>query len=248
VPTGDLVPRILDLLRGIDERLDVSSHSPLRTLIEATAIRMQQEADRRTQDLLERFSIGPDPAPGADLRPEQREVLRRLLPREEILNLGSRLIMPREYTRDFRNPCGEILLGAHSSGETQTISEPGLWAREHMGSWEREPVGFTMHEMVGVAAFNPRAMTRITVPAFELHSNPTVQLDDIRNRRFGGFMNRTFTEDHPLITALLKQREAQRKESEEDAWVAREQEDLRVLYSPAPKTIWERLLSEEPHT
>jgi hypothetical protein len=213
---------------------------------------MQREADRLTQDLLERFSIGPDPIPGADLLPEQREVLRRLLPREEILGLGSRLIMPREYTRDFRNPCGEILLGAHSSGETQTISEPGLWAREHMGSWEREPVGFTMHEMVGVAAFNPRAVTRITIPAdrvvapmFELSSNPTVQLEDIRNRRFGGFLSRTFTEDHLLITALLKQREEQRKESEEDARVAREQEDLRVLYSPAPKTIWERLLSED---
>jgi hypothetical protein len=53
----------------------------------------------------------------------------------------------------------------------------------------RRSIGFTVHERVGMGVVNPRSVerlqaTRVNVPTFELQSNPQINLDDIRERRF----------------------------------------------------------------
>jgi hypothetical protein len=53
----------------------------------------------------------------------------------------------------------------------------------------REPIGFTVEERMGMGVINPRALerfqaTRVTVPTFELQSNPQINIGDIRERRF----------------------------------------------------------------
>jgi hypothetical protein len=56
----------------------------------------------------------------------------------------------------------------------------------------RSPIGFTVEERIGVAAFNPRALERfqarrVDLPMFELQSNPQINLDEVRTRRFDLF-------------------------------------------------------------
>lgn len=47
------------------------------------------------------------------------------------------------------------------------------------------PQPFSVSENVGIAVFNPRAVPReVTLPEFEIASNPTVRLSEIRQRRF----------------------------------------------------------------
>jgi hypothetical protein len=51
------------------------------------------------------------------------------------------------------------------------------------------PIGFTVEERIGMGVVNPRAVerlqaTRVTVPTFELQSNPQINIGDIRERRF----------------------------------------------------------------
>jgi hypothetical protein len=53
----------------------------------------------------------------------------------------------------------------------------------------RPPIGFTMHERIGMGVVNLRALenlqaTRVTVPTFEMQSNPQINIGDIRERRF----------------------------------------------------------------
>jgi len=50
----------------------------------------------------------------------------------------------------------------------------------------RLPLGWTVTENIGIGVVNPRAIQaqRVTVPEFEIISNPTIRVDDIRQRRF----------------------------------------------------------------
>jgi hypothetical protein len=53
----------------------------------------------------------------------------------------------------------------------------------------RGPIGFTVEERMGMGVVNSRALerlqaTRVTVPTFEIQSNPQINIGDIRERRF----------------------------------------------------------------
>ncbi len=71
--------------------------------------------------------------------------------------------------------------------EQQTRREQ-TYRQEFMGEFLTDPPyaepGWQMHELPGTVAVNPRAAERVHMPLFELHSNPTIRIDDIRERRF----------------------------------------------------------------
>lgn len=66
------------------------------------------------------------------------------------------------------------------------VAGPG----EYVGSLPPRPdLPFMAHEQIGMAVINPRGLERLEVrrvqmPEFEIASNPTIRLDDIRQRRF----------------------------------------------------------------
>jgi hypothetical protein len=75
--------------------------------------------------------------------------------------------------------------------EQQTIPE---WRQELLGQF-MEPreiasgPGWRMEELPGDAVFNERAMRalgaqRVEMPLFEMHSSPTISLEEVRHRRF----------------------------------------------------------------
>lgn len=107
------------------------------------------------------------------------------------------------------------------------VARDGTWGQEHMGTPmpmpirtelevlaadpPREPLGFTVHEEVGTAVVNPRAIDRIQgrrvqMPMFEIAANPTIRLGDVRARRFPSFRDRS--PDHPFILALIRTQQA----------------------------------------
>jgi len=75
--------------------------------------------------------------------------------------------------------------------EQQTIPE---WRQELLGQFmePREVAsgpGWRMEELPGDAVFNERAMRalgaqRVEMPLFEMHSSPTISLEEVRHRRF----------------------------------------------------------------
>jgi hypothetical protein len=45
-------------------------------------------------------------------------------------------------------------------------------------------LGFTIREEIGIGVFNPEAVRRVSMPTFELQENPSINIGDIRSRRF----------------------------------------------------------------
>lgn len=96
-------------------------------------------------------------------------------------------------------------------------------------------IGFTVHERMGMPIINPRAVRRVTMPEFEIATNPTIRIDEIRNRRFD-LIDRNY--DHPFILALLAYRLKKMASEQFQPPAPRE--------ATGPKrTVWERLLEKD---
>lgn len=72
----------------------------------------------------------------------------------------------------------------------QPSTSQSNWAAEYMGTfaadppYESNPPGWRMQELPGRVAVNTRAAERVMAPEFSIQSNPTVNIDEIRERRF----------------------------------------------------------------
>lgn len=90
-------------------------------------------------------------------------------------------------------------------------------------------IGFMVHEQLGAAVINPRGIQRLQIPEFELASNPTIRLDDVRRRRFD-LIDRTPQDPHvwKLLDALLRAKI--------------QKSDVPIRPPGASRTMWEALL------
>ena len=73
-----------------------------------------------------------------------------------------------------------------------------------------ESIGFTVHEEVGMAVYNPAAVQRLVArrvefPEFELQDNPSINIGEIRNRRFN-IIDRAAESSRQSIQAAEDQR------------------------------------------
>jgi hypothetical protein len=59
-----------------------------------------------------------------------------------------------------------------------TLQDILSWANE-----DRDTIPAGVREGLGVS-INPRGVRRLAIPEFELHSNPTINIDEVRSRRF----------------------------------------------------------------
>jgi len=62
----------------------------------------------------------------------------------------------------------------------------------------RAPLGFAAYEEPGIGLVNPAAARRVTMPTFEIASNPTIRLEDVQARRFD-LMDRGRTPDRKAV-------------------------------------------------
>jgi hypothetical protein len=93
------------------------------------------------------------------------------------------------------------------------------------------PVGFTVREEPGVGIVNPRAVRRVVVPEFELSSNPTIRIDEVRQRRFD-LIDRT----HPVDPAAKRILDALIAKKRSQSWTP-------VTRIPGPpRSVWEALV------
>lgn len=148
------------------------------------------------------------------------------------------------------------------------IARDGTWPQEHLqipmpvrqeltvlaADPPREPLGFTIHEEVGAALFNPRALERLRIPEFEIASNPTVNLrtGEIRNRRYPLTPRAS---DHPFILAIIRSQHRRANypgcpcgcgaENEVLCWnPPRDAGFIGEVNTGPRRSVWERLLED----
>lgn len=196
-----IIEEALAILVQREPSLDIRPGSNVRTLIEATVGHLtpqelvlaqttarEEYAEQVADDLTvhgtyANHEVPPMPEFRPSMLREMLETVERLRgstphdDRVDAFRYAMMLTRPPRPPSTSTNPCGEI------------------------------PLGFMVHEEPGEIAVNPRAAERVRVPEFEIHSNPTVRIDDIRNRRFSG--SGRIRKDPPLIEALIRHREKQ---------------------------------------
>ena len=89
-------------------------------------------------------------------------------------------------------------------GEIYVRGEPGFFGRMPVRTElpaRGAPVGFAAYEEVGIGIVNPGAR-RVTMPEFEIASNPTIQLGDIQARRFD-MLERGFDRKAVLMATVV---------------------------------------------
>lgn len=106
----------------------------------------------------------------------------------------------RAFGQEFRGEFPEYCIPARTELTVLEADPPA-----------RRSIGFTVQERIGIGAFNPRGLerlqaTRVTVPEFELQSNPQISIGDVRTRRFN-IIDRSIQsiqeqEDRDILAAL----------------------------------------------
>lgn len=189
-------------------------------------------------DQEDRRIVTVNPAPGQVLTREDFERARVSLlepPR------SSRMLMSQEDWADIVGPGAAMVLQAQVALETGSPRRASIqeWAAENLGEFfEASHVESpalrtgqvyvaTEPEYVGRLPDQPR----VQVPMFEMYSNPTIRVDDVRRRRFD-LINRGGQD--PVVQCLL------------DALIRKKifslSEPGSMRVPGAPKTVWEALL------
>jgi len=194
----------------------------------------------------------PPLAPGQVVRVQGQEVGRILSISTPNPNHRDIMYLDQQSWDDIVHVGGPSLEGALQAQITLESSHPrgdlGTWPAGYVlgntrqpaapeffdASYVQEPtdpathIGFTMTERLGVGVVNPRGVRRLQFPEFELASNPTIHLDEVRSRRFD-IINRSPHDPHVwlLLEALLR---------------AKVQETAPIRPPGPPRTVWEALL------
>lgn len=159
-------------------------------IIQRMAQSIQEEEDRRIFDAIDAIAAteGRTPPraapsfiePSYVMAPAHRGVVDLSVVRDPI-DPRTRLFNREDLDRAMLRP-----------GEVVAVSDPEFVGqmpiRQELqvlpADEPQAPLGFSVSERPGVGVVNARAARRVTMPFFEIASNPTVRLDDIRQRRF----------------------------------------------------------------